>query len=383
MSFEQAFRLVIFPASILSGTIIGAGMFALPFIFQTAGWLLGFFYLAALTSVLALVHLMYADIIVRTDCEPKFAGYVKEYVGRWAFFPAVAVTVAGMLLVLTIYLVLSVSFVKLMAVKVDESTAALVLWLFGSLAVFLETKKLAFSEFFITLAMTFIILVVAITGFKNILSGGGFSFNFINFSEIFLPFGPILFALAGRTAIPSVVDYFQKTKISPDLLKSSIVTGTALPAAAYLLFVVGIVGLSAVVSEDAVSGLIMVNDRLRGWLGLLGFMAIFSTYFIIGVSVKNILKYDLRLPGFAANLAVIFTPLVLYLAGFKNFLLMVSLAGGVFIAMEAVFIVLAWNGLNSSGKPRMLIKSLGAKTAYFLALIFLTGIIYEIIYAVI
>ena len=64
----------ILPAGLLAETIIGAGMFALPYVFQKSGIGLGLFYLFFFGLVSILIHLMYADIILRTSENHRFAG---------------------------------------------------------------------------------------------------------------------------------------------------------------------------------------------------------------------------------------------------------------------------------------------------------------------
>src|SRR3989344_7888976 len=100
----------IFQISLLSGTIIGAGLFALPFVFKTAGLSAGFFYLATAAFAYVLIHLLYADLVIRTEGEHRFVGYAKIYLGRAAFLPAALMTIVQMLVVLAIYVILSKSF---------------------------------------------------------------------------------------------------------------------------------------------------------------------------------------------------------------------------------------------------------------------------------
>ena len=49
--------------SVLSGTIIGAGVFALPYVFARTGFWLGLVYLAVFGLVYFFVHLMYAELL--------------------------------------------------------------------------------------------------------------------------------------------------------------------------------------------------------------------------------------------------------------------------------------------------------------------------------
>lgn len=376
------FKNVILPAGLLAGTIIGAGIFALPFVFEKAGTLTGLFYLVIFGVVFTLIHLMYAEVILKTEGNHRFPGYARIYLGNFGFRSTILTTVIGMIITLTIYLILSVSFINL--IKPTNFNAVgfpniLFFWLLGSAAIFLEIRRLAFLESLITGGIIVIVLIIA-----------GYGLNFLdkintasifNIQNIFLPYGAVLFALAGRTAIPTVINYFQKTNQPPSGVKKPVILGTLAPALVYLLFVFGILGLSGVVSEDAVSGLIgHVPDLILTLIGIFGLISLWSSYIVIGLDVKNTLRYDLKFPKILAGLAVIFSPLILFLLGFQNFLAMIGLVGGIFIALEGIFIVLMWRKSRKTKPEPVIFKKLNPFVVYALIMVFIGGIIYGIIH---
>ncbi len=365
------FNQLILPAALLSATIIGAGIFALPFVFQKAGLIAGLFYLLIFSAVFVLIHLRYADIISKTAENHRFAGYAETYLGKSGKWLAILMTIVGMIFTLTVYLILSKSFIAILLPFLPDVYKILIFWLLGSLAIFLGIKNLALSEFFITLGIGAIILVIFIFGLNN-LGQTISSVPFFNLKYIFLPYGAVLFALSGRAAIPAVLGYFRRNNLPPDKIKSSIILGTLFPAFIYAVFVLAILTLSNnVVSQDSVSGLI---GRLPFWileiLGILGIISLWSSYIVIGRDVKKSLGYDLNLPKLLIALTVVFTPIILYLSGFQNFLELVGLTGGIFMGLEGIFIV-------SMRQKAVQKKSL---LDYVLLAIFIGGIIYSIIY---
>lgn len=367
-----------FPAGILSGTIIGAGMFALPYVFKETGWIAGLAYFLFFGIVFSLVHLMYADIILRSGGKPHFAYYAKKYLGLWSFGAAVMISTVGFFLILTVFLTLSASFMKLIF-PVDAWMVVLVFWALASLAVFIEIKKVAFLELIITLGM---ILIVTFLFFLGAGKTGDFIFRNAlgNFSwEVFiLPFGPILFALAGRPAILSVVTYFRKVRLPVNSIKPAIIGGTLTPVAVYILFILGVAGLSSKISSDAVSGLSSSPYPILLGVGFLGLAAIFSTYILVGRSIRDSLIYDLAFPRWHAALLVIALPVMLYFAGLDNFFTLVGIAGGIFISVDMILVVLIWQAVNHTGIKRKLITRLGSKTAFIAFLVIFMGLVYEI-----
>ena len=63
---------------------------------------------------------------------------------------------------------------------------------------------------------------------------------------------------------------------------------------------------------------------------------------MIGVDVKQILQYDLRFSSHTRSLAVIGIPFAIYFLSNQNFLGLVGIAGGFFLALEGIFIILMW-----------------------------------------
>jgi len=362
---------LILPAALLSATIIGAGIFALPFVFQKAGLIAGFFYLLIFSAVFVFIHLRYADIISKTAENHRFAGYAETYLGKSGKWLAILMTIVGMLFTLTVYLIISKSFIDIFFPSLVDAYKILAFWFLGSLAIFLGIKRLAISEFLITFGIGAIILVIFVFGSNN-LGQTISSVPFFNLEYIFLPYGVILFALSGRAAIPAVLGYFRNNNLPPNGIKPSIILGTLFPAFIYAVFVLAILNLSGgIVSQDSVSGLI---GRLPFWileiLGILGIISLWSSYIVIGRDVKKSLGYDLNLPKLLIALIVIFAPVILYFSGFQNFLKLVGLTGGIFMGLEGIFIVL------------MRQKAIQKKTLldYVLLVIFIGGVIYSIIY---
>ncbi|MBT9169534.1 MAG: hypothetical protein DDT19_02894 [Syntrophomonadaceae bacterium] len=288
-----------------------------------------------------------------------------------------------MIFVLTVYLILSVSFFNLIpqSLVLPDIYKVLIFWLFGSLAVFMGINKLAITEFFITFGIAGIILIIFGHGFGNLEKAVSiFSFDL---KYLFLPYGAVLFSLAGRTAIPALLGYFRNNNQPQLKAKVPIILGSLAPAFIYLIFVLGILSLSETVSQDSVSGLIgRLPPLILGLLGGLGLISLWSSYIVIGRDVKKSFEHDFNFPQVFSGLIIILSPLLLYFFGFQNFLKLVGLIGGVFIGLESIFIVLMWLKARKSGDEErgVFLRKLNPIIIRALLLIFVGGIIYEIIY---
>lgn len=341
MKIEKNKKEFFLAVGLLSGGIIGAGVFSLPYAFQLAGLLTGFFYLAIATGVYILLHMMYADVIIKTPGEHRFVGLARTHLGKGSGLFAVLMGVVQMIFVLTIYLVLSKSFLALIVSFGNSAQHIFFFWLIGSVAIFLNLRKIALSELLITLSIIAIIAVVFVLGLAHIPRLAEVpAFTESRFWLIPLP--AILFALSGRVVIPAVIRFLRERGSGDDRrrLFRVILWGTVIPAIVYGLFVIGVLGLSANVTEDAVSGL---AGGLPAWLvwgiGILGFLSLWSSYILVGLDVYETLRFDLGLRRPARLALVVLAPLLLYAAGFTSFLGLVSFVGGVFLVLEGFFVI--------------------------------------------
>jgi len=332
---SQWYKEIILPAGLLSSVIIGAGIFALPFVFNEAGFLVGLFYLALFTVVFVIVHKMYAEVIENTKGKHRFVGYAKIYFKKWGFLTTTVTTAIGFTLTLVVYIALAGDFIRLVAPTLGE-IGPYVFWAVTSLAVILSLRRLANLEFGITLAMG---LIVATLFFAGVFYGDR-NIPPVNLSNLFAPYGVILFALSGRAAISAIHDYYDRNKISKAKLKKSISLGTIIPAIVYVLFVVAVLFLSGEsVSEEALSRLTNIPYALLFLLGSLGIFALWTSYFFLAVEVRDIFRYDFKLNRTLALFAVVAIPIWLYAAGIRNFIGLVGVVGGVFLAIDSIMTI--------------------------------------------
>ncbi len=336
------------PASMLSGIIIGAGVFSLPYVFLSAGLATSFFYLGFFGLIYIFLYFIYADIIVRTAGEHRFVGYADIYLGKAGLSISLLIGLLQLFFVMTIYLILAPSFSKLF-IGGDAVYHLFAFWLAGSALIFLDSRKLAFSEFLIVIGIALIMALIFFLGLPAFIFSG-ISFGSLDLSK-FLSVGPILFALSGSLAVPEIFGYFRDAKIPLSYMKNSLALGGFVPILAYGGFVMGIIGLSGVVSEDSVSGLIgNVPDILLWLVGILGIFSLVSSYIIVGTNVRKIIRQDLKMQALAGGSAAVFLPIALYFAGFQSFLGAVSFVGTLFLPMESILLILIWLQVNKISK---------------------------------
>lgn len=364
----------VFASSLLANTIIGAGIFSLPFVFYSVGVGVGVRYLLIFTLAYVAIHLMYAEAV---ESEPEghdLAYLARKYLGNIFGSIATLIILAELLIVLTVYIILSQSFFGIIF-GIPSIYAALLFWILGTVFIFVDLKWIEW----ISVVSVFMLLTAVGTVFYM---SSSYALTTppvrpMNLFLLLLPFGPLFFALNGRPAISKVVEVWRRAtrEKKPFSLKKAIVVGTILPALLYTVFVLGILKLSPIPSEDALSGIMTaLPARTMTMLGAFGLIAIWVPYFMIGANIRDILREDMRFSRIMSAGLVILIPIGLFLAGVSQFVSVVGFVGGLFLALEGIFVVTIWRRIFPTHPYRTV--------SYFLYAIFLLAILYEIMFII-
>ncbi|MFA6407705.1 MAG: aromatic amino acid transport family protein [Candidatus Paceibacterota bacterium] len=324
--------------SVLASTIIGAGIFSLPYVFKNVGLLSGVVYLFLFAAVYSMIHLMYVRVLQTTEEKHQFTYFAEKYLGVRFGKIAGGVILLELFFVLTVYLVLAPQFISL-AIGISGWQALLLFWIFGSVVLFIPSRLLGWADLF---GIGSILLIVGI-----IVMRGGQSEILVPLAQplnwfLFLfPFGPLLFSLSGRPALASIVEEWRRAKKSFSL-GWAIVVGTLISAAVYFFFVVGVLRLNPFVSPEALTSLTTLPFFLYSLLGVLGIVALWTSYFMISISARDTLQEDMGVSSWVSASIVLFIPLVLVFISSTTFLSLISFTGGVFLAFEGVAVITIW-----------------------------------------
>ncbi|MEK7089461.1 MAG: aromatic amino acid transport family protein, partial [Patescibacteria group bacterium] len=314
----------VFAVSVLSKTIMGAGIFSLPLVFYMVGVGTGILYLLVFTLAYCVIHLMYAEAVRMEPDEHNFAYLARKYLGSIFGSIATLIILIELLIVLTVYIILSQSFFGIMF-GVPGAYAAILFWILGTAFIFVDLKWI---EWISVVSVLMLLTAVGIIFHTSIPYAFATPFvKPINWFLFLLPFGPLFFALNGRPAISKMVEVWRNAtrEKKPFSLTKAIVVGTLLPALLYIVFVLGVLKLSPIPSEDAISGITAVLPAwLMAMLGAFGFVAIWVPYFMIGTNIRDILREDMHLSRIMSAGFVTLIPIGLFLFGVGQFISVVG-----------------------------------------------------------
>lgn len=378
---------------VLSGSIIGVGFFSLPYIAMKVGWLLMLVYFFVLSAVVIIIHLIFAEISLKTPDYKRFPGFVGYYLGGWGKIFSLCSTIISSYGVLLVYLIVGGEFLtKLMQPTFGGNYIlyAFIYFLFVSLIIWLGIKAVAKVELWVLCLLVLSIIFIFIKGFLHIELSNVFISNFeFQTSNLFLPYGPILFSLWGVSLIPEVEEMIKNDKKS---IKKIIIAATLVPAVFYIFFTFLILSITGIYTTE--SALIGIKDFLGNSTAsivfLTGMLTTITACIAQGLTLKKVFIYDLKIKNWQAFVMTCAVPLILFLLGLKSFIGLVSFIGGVLLGIDGILILLMYKKIypvksseaGASVKQKLFNYWVGGKRIiiYLLTIIFLLGIIYEIFY---
>jgi len=368
---------IIYAIATLSGTIIGVGLFSLPFIAFQVGIFIMIFYLLVLGSLILLIHLFFAEVALQTPDFLRLPGYAKMYLGKWGQRIAFLSTIFGFWGAILAYLIIGSKFVTLLVKPFlggNELFYTIFYFSFGAILIYFGIKTIVKVELFGLILFFLILAVIFLKGSPLLKIDNLFTPIPGEIAFLFLPFGPILFSLWGADLIPEIEEILGRQK---RLLKKSILIAFAIPIILYLIFIFFVLGVTGDnTSEEAIEGLALFLGRdIISFLLLFGIFATFTSFITLGLTLKKVFWYDLKIPKNIAWTITCFVPLFLFLIGFQDFIKVIGLVGGVMLAINGILIILMYQVVKKISRlsPAFFLTS-------FLILIFVLGIIYELYY---
>lgn len=359
--------------AVFLGTVIGVGIFGLPFVASKAGFFIVLFYFLFIVLITILIFFLYSDVVLGTKEIHRLPGYVGEYLGeKWKkiSFLIIAVGLMGALLA---YLIIGGQFLSSFLSPYfggNSTLYTLLFFILGAYLVFRGIKSISGVELFLLFFLFVILILFFIKAFPFIDIN---NFKTFDLKYIVFPYGIILFSLWGSAVIPEIKEMVKGSKKE---LRKVIITGIIITVIVYLFFIYMVLGSSDIVSEDAISGLEKtLGSNIIRFGFIFGVITCFTSFLTLALTLKKVLWYDF---GFNKNLAWFFTcfpSLILFLLGIREFIKVISFTGAIALGLEGIIIVF----LYKKFLRRKFLKKMNP-ILYFLVGIFILGIIFEIAY---
>lgn len=360
--------------SVFTGTIIGVGIFGLPYVASKAGFPLVFFYFLFLTIGVILVHLLWGEVCLGTKKLHRLPGYVEEYLGT--FWKKISFLIFGLGLIGTLlaYLIVGGEFLKFFLTPYFGENSLIYTLLFfapGAFLIFRGIKNISQIEFVLLILLLVIIIIFFIKALPFINLN---YFKSVDLKFFIFPYGIVLFSLWGSAVIPEIKEMVFGDR---EMLKKVIISGILISTITYLIFIFIIFGTSGpATSQEAISGFVQaIGDNVIRLGFIFGIITCFTSFLTLGLTFKKVLWYDFGLSKNLSWFVACFLPLFLFLIGLRKFIDVIGFTGAVVVGLEGIIIIF----LYQEFLKKKFFKTMNP-LFYILSLCFILGIILETIY---
>jgi len=334
--------------ALLLGTIIGAGIFGLPYVVGRAGFAVGVLHLVVLGAGMTVLALMYGEIVLRTREPHQFPGYAAQYLGRGGKIAATASLAFGLIGSLIAYVLGEGRFLaNLLAPITGISDERVYMVMFAAVAWIAIIGGLRFEaavqKIMLALMIGFVVLLGVVGAphieVANLMGVGNFGFNATADPALWLlPFGAVLFSLAGNSAIP---DMRKLLRGQERRMKSAILWSQFGAVAVYFVFTAVLVGMfGAAASADPARDLSRVfGDGVLVAGSLFGVLVLATSYVPICNTIIESLNEDYGVPRWAAWVLTGGVPLAVALSGVTSFISTILIVGSVVGGLDGILVI--------------------------------------------
>jgi tyrosine-specific transport protein len=365
--------------AILAGTVLGAGIFTVPYVIQKAGILSLLIYFPILHGIQLTLHLIYAEIILATKERHRMVGYVGVYYNGFFKKISFVISILGKNGTLVAYIILGGIFLHQLLSPFWGGSLVFyttLLFIIETTIVLLGLKMIARAEVFLT-----VLLVLAIGGlsWRSVGYWDIGNYELLNLENILIPYGAIFFAIGGQAAIPEICQLLKNEKRK---IRSAVIWGTFLPVfliAFFAFLMVGVTGVNT--TPDVLTGLATQLDNWIIVLALLfGLIAVVTSYIVISQSLKEIYWWDEGMNKYLAWLLATVVPFAIYLIGVKDLIGVISLTGAITGGLYGIILISIYLKVQDKKRRRLVYKKyFNKKLVWGLSLAFVLGVIAEII----
>lgn len=363
--------------AILVGTIIGVGLFTIPYVINKAGILALFVYLPVLAIIEYFLLKIYVQVVLSTKKSHRLPGYVEKYFGKKYRFAALGISMLSNYGTLLAYIIIGGTFLHQLLSPILGGgifVYATILFIIEIFVVLFGLKLIAKVEVLMTVLLVIVIGLIIGRGWGYVDLN---NFSLISFENIFLPYGPIFFAIGGTSAVPEICRLLAKEK---EKITRALGWGLTISTVITLIFAVMIVGVTGnATTPDTLVGLGLVfGDGITKLALIFGLLSITTSFLIAAQATREVYWWDFKINKTIAWALACFFPYLAYLFGVHDLTRVVSLTGAFTGGILGVLLI--WLGIATRKNPeqKSVIKvNINKYIAFGLSFLFVIGLIYS------
>jgi tyrosine-specific transport protein len=355
----------------LVGCVVGAGILAIPHVVAQAGFLTGLLNIVVLGIVFLFLHLYLGEVVLRTKGKHQLTGYAQKYtgkIGKYFMFISMIIGIYGAIMAYIMGGGLALSSI----LGLDPLLCSVIFFGAISWMIYLGLDTIEKSEAFVMPCMILVVLLIFFLAVSKINPANLSEFSF---SKMLIPYGVVLFAFIGTSAIPEMGEELAENKKD---LKKAIIIGSLIPLAVYIIFATSIVGvLGSKTHEIGVLGLAAILGERMAFIGaLFALLTVSTSFMVLGLALKELFWYDYGLRKNTSWLLACFVPFILFLlvrkvASFTTVLDVTGIITGAIIGILVIIMTIN-SKKKSERKPEYSIY-INKFIAFIIILLFIIG----------
>ena len=352
--------------AILIGTVVGAGILGIPYVIAKAGFLTGIVTIILVGLAIMIINYFYGEITLKIKGKHQLTGYANILLGKWAKRIATFSLIFGIYGAMIAYLIgegqaLSSIF------QGNPLIYSLIFFVFMSTIVFIGIKAVGHSELLLVTIVLLIIFLISLFSLTNIKLD---NLLFFNPYYLAIPYGVILFAFLGASAIPEMRIELSRQK---NKLLKAITIGSLVPIVVYIIFSSVVVGVCGGATTEIATACLgdSIGYKMIIFGNLFAVFAMATSSIALALALKQMYWFDYKLNKHLAWGLTVFIPLIVFLLGMQSFIKTIAITGSVAGGVDGILITLMYWKINKSKKSLIL--------GTILVLMFTAGLIYTIL----
>lgn len=333
-------------ALILGGTI-GAGILSLPYAIAKVGVLLGFVYIVGMGLLMMGFNLLVGSIAMKANEKMQIVGFAKKYLG------VPGQIIMTVLMYFTLWGILSVyingeGIVLSALFGGSDFFWSIAFFIVAALLIFIGMRAIKIIGIFLSLGILIVVLALSMYSAPHI------QINYlqhVDLTNLFYPYGVLLFAFYGATSIPEV----HSILLNRDkMFRKAIIIAGLITIVVYLIFTLVVVGVTGQNTSEIAT--IALGQKLGSIIYVLGnvfaMLAMGSGCLVAGLGMRDSMVWDFKLPRSVATFLVCGIPFLMFAFGVRGFVNIIGVIGGVLMSAEMFIILLIfWRAKKSIDMP--------------------------------
>lgn len=326
---------------------IGAGILSLPYAVAQVGLPLGIPYIIFAGLLMMGANLLIGEIIIRTGEPMQLAGLAKKYLGKGAEGFMVLLTYVLLFSALLIYIIGEGE--SLQALLGGTATNwSIVFFLIASVFVIVGMQMVKKIDVLLLFVLTLVISIIITNGFFHLETP---ALHFVEWKNIFLPYGVLLFAFHSATSVPEA---YEVTGQDKKLLRKTILASTTFNIVIYCLFAIATVGVMGYhTTPIATIGLgEKIGQQILVFGNVFAIFAMGMSFLNVASCLRDSLRWDFGFPPIVGAVVACIFPFILFSGGLREFITIIDIVGGVIISLEILMILLIYWKMKHQTRPR-------------------------------